>query len=104
MTKESYHIIIRRKIEEKQLALKQKELLLKDSFEQLVDHFTPGYMVKRATANLLHSNGEGGKGLLKTGALVGAIALADRVFFRKSRLLSRTLGTWGLRGITRLLK
>jgi hypothetical protein len=104
MTKENYHIVIRKKIEEKQLALQEKELMLKDSFEHLVDHFTPGYMVKRATANLLHSNGAGGKGLLKTGALVGVLALADRIFFRKTRLLSRTLGTWGLRGITQLLK
>jgi hypothetical protein len=104
MTKENYHIIIRKRIEEKQLALQEKEFMLKDSFERLVDHFTPGYMVKRATANLLHSNGEGGKGLLKTGALVGVIALADRIFFRKTRVLSRTIGTWGLRGITRLVK
>lgn len=104
MTKENYHIVIRKKIDQKQLELQQKELALKASFEQLVDHFTPGYMVKRATANLLHSNGEGGKGLLKTGAIVGGIALADKLFFRKTRLLTRTLGTLGLRGIARLLK
>lgn len=104
MTKENYHMIIKRKIEEKQLTLRDKELALKESFEQLVDHFTPGYMMKRATANLFPSNGEGGNGILKTGALVGGIALADRLFFRKSRLLTRTIGTWGLRGIARLLK
>ncbi len=104
MTKANYHIIIRKKIEEKQWALQEKEFKLKGSVERLVDHFTPGYMVKRATANLLHANGEGGKGLLKTGALVGAIALADRFFFRKTRLLSRTLGSMGLRGIAGLWK
>lgn len=104
MTKENYHTVIRKKIEEKQRTLKEKEFMLKDSFEQLVDHFTPGYIVRRTTSNLFQGNGESGKGLLKTGALVGAIALADRIFFRKTRLLSRTLGTWGLRGLTRLLK
>jgi hypothetical protein len=104
MTKENYHTVIRKKIEEKQRTLKEKEFMLKNSFEELVEHFTPGYIVRRATSNFFQGNGEGGKGILTTGAVVGAIALADRIFFRKSRLLSRTLGTWGLRGVTRLLK
>lgn len=104
MTKSKHLLVIREKIKEKESTLLEKEFMLKDSVERLLDHFTPGYMVKRATANLLHANGEGGKGLLKTGALVGAIALADRFFFRKTRLLTRTLGSLGLRGIAGLWK
>jgi hypothetical protein len=104
MNKENYHTVIKRKIVEKQRALQEKELVLKYSFERLVDHFTPGYMVKRAASGLLNPNGEGTKGLLKTGALVGAMALADKIFFRKTRLLTRTLGSWGLKGISRMLR
>ncbi len=104
MNKENYHSSIRKKIAEKQRALAEKEMNLRHSCEQLVDHFTPGYMVKRAAAGLIQPREDGGNGLLKTGALVGAVALAERIFFKKSRFLTRTLGTLGMRGISRLFR